>query len=176
MLPAPALFISAALFQYIGAAIAVGLFGVLDPGAVVWWRIIIGGMGMLLIWRPWRVRWNPRSLGASILFGLALAGTNLLDDERSIPFFQPDRERFLEFDLTRLVYELSNPRRPVVGVMSSLPLNGDPRMMMMMRGGPAPRFVKKYADLRGDLAKAAQAYAAEVRDGSFPAAEHSFEE
>lgn len=78
MLPAPALFISAALFQYIGAAIAIGLFCVLDPGAVVWWRIIIGGVGMMLLWRPWRGRWTPRSLGASILFGLALAGTNLL--------------------------------------------------------------------------------------------------
>lgn len=75
--------------------------------------------------------------GEQIYFGLA--GSNLLDDERSIPFFQPERERFLEFDLTRLVYELSNPRRPVVGVMSSLPMNGDPRMMMMMRGGPAPQ-------------------------------------
>ena len=73
--------------------------------------------------------------GEQIYFGLA--GANLLDDERSIPFFQPERERFLEFDLTRLVYELSNPRRPVLGVMSSLPVNGDPRMMMMMRGGPA---------------------------------------
>lgn len=73
--------------------------------------------------------------GEQIYFGLA--GVNLLDDERTIPFFQPERERFLEFDLTRLVYELSNPRRPVVGVMSSLPVNGDPRMMMMMRGGPA---------------------------------------
>jgi ABC-type uncharacterized transport system involved in gliding motility auxiliary subunit len=75
--------------------------------------------------------------GEQIYFGLA--GSNLLDDERSIPFFQPDRERFLEFDLTRLVYELSSPRRPVVGVMSTLPMNGDPRMMMMMRGGPAPQ-------------------------------------
>ncbi|MEO3471631.1 GldG family protein [Roseomonas sp. CAU 1739] len=75
--------------------------------------------------------------GEQIYFGLA--GSNLLDDERSIPFFQPERERFLEFDLTRLVYELSSPRRPVVGVMSTLPMNGDPRMMMMMRGGPAPQ-------------------------------------
>lgn len=72
--------------------------------------------------------------GEQIYFGLA--GVNLLDDERTIPFFQSDRERFLEFDLTRLIYELSNPRRPVVGVMSTLPLNGDPRMMMMMRNSP----------------------------------------
>lgn len=67
--------------------------------------------------------------GEQVYFGLV--GTNLLDDERTIPFFQPERERFLEYDLTRLVYELSNPRRPVMGVISSLPLDGDPRAMMM---------------------------------------------
>ncbi len=73
--------------------------------------------------------------GADIYFGLA--GTNLEDDERTIPFFQAERERFLEYDLTKLVYELSNPKRPVVGVMSSLPLEGDPRQMMMTQGrGP----------------------------------------
>jgi ABC-type uncharacterized transport system involved in gliding motility auxiliary subunit len=70
--------------------------------------------------------------GEQVYFGIA--GTNLLDDERSIAFLQPERERFLEYDLSKLVYELSNPARPMVGVMSSLPLDGDPRMMMMMRG------------------------------------------
>jgi ABC-type uncharacterized transport system involved in gliding motility auxiliary subunit len=67
-----------------------------------------------------------------VYFGLV--GTNLEDDERTIPFFQAERERFLEYDLTKLVYELSNPKQPVVGVMSSLPLEGDPRAMMMSRG------------------------------------------
>jgi ABC-type uncharacterized transport system involved in gliding motility auxiliary subunit len=70
--------------------------------------------------------------GEQVYFGLV--GTNLLDDERTVPFFQPERERFLEYDLSRLIYELSNPKRPVIGVMSSLPLDGDPRMMMMNRG------------------------------------------
>ena len=73
--------------------------------------------------------------GAQVYFGLA--GSNLEDDERTIAFFQTDRQRFLEYDLTKLVYELSNPKRPVVGVMSSLPLDGDPRTMMMTQGrGP----------------------------------------
>ena len=74
--------------------------------------------------------------GVQVYFGLA--GSNLEDDERTIAFFQPERERFLEYDLTKLIYDLSNPKRPVVGVMSSLPLDGDPRTMMMaMRGQPA---------------------------------------
>ena len=72
--------------------------------------------------------------GQKVYFGLA--GTNLLDDQRIIAFFQADRERFLEYDLSKLVYELSNPDRPVVGVMSSLPVDGNPQLMMMaMRQG-----------------------------------------
>jgi ABC-type uncharacterized transport system involved in gliding motility auxiliary subunit len=77
--------------------------------------------------------------GEQVYFGLV--GSNLLDDERTVPFFQPDRERFLEYDLTRMVWELSNPRRPVLGVLSSLPLNGDPRAMMMRQPGVGQPFI-----------------------------------
>ena len=47
--------------------------------------------------------------------------------------------------------------------------------MAGLRAGRAPRFVKRYADLRGELERAARAYAGEVADGSFPTAEQSFE-
>jgi 3-methyl-2-oxobutanoate hydroxymethyltransferase len=43
-----------------------------------------------------------------------------------------------------------------------------------LRGGRAPRFVKKYADLRTALGNAAKEYAADVAAGTFPAQEHSF--
>jgi 3-methyl-2-oxobutanoate hydroxymethyltransferase len=43
-----------------------------------------------------------------------------------------------------------------------------------LTAGRAPRFVKRYADLRSTLTDAARSYAAEVRDGTFPAQEHSF--
>ncbi|GAB3157067.1 3-methyl-2-oxobutanoate hydroxymethyltransferase [Micromonospora sonneratiae] len=46
--------------------------------------------------------------------------------------------------------------------------------MAGLRGGRAPRFVKRYADLAGTLADAARRYSDEVRDGQFPAAEHTF--
>jgi ABC-type uncharacterized transport system involved in gliding motility auxiliary subunit len=74
--------------------------------------------------------------GEQVYFGLA--GSNTLDDERTIPFFQLERERFLEADLTRLVYELSNPRRPVIGVMTGLPVNGE---MRGLGGRPSPPWV-----------------------------------
>jgi 3-methyl-2-oxobutanoate hydroxymethyltransferase len=47
--------------------------------------------------------------------------------------------------------------------------------MAGLTGGKVPRFVKRYADLRGELLRAAREYADDVRNGTFPAAEHSFE-
>jgi ABC-type uncharacterized transport system involved in gliding motility auxiliary subunit len=67
--------------------------------------------------------------GEQIYFGLV--GTNQIDTEKTIAFFKPEREPFLEYDLTKLVYELSDPKLPVVGLMTSLPMQGDPRAMMM---------------------------------------------
>ncbi|THV16080.1 3-methyl-2-oxobutanoate hydroxymethyltransferase [Nocardioides caeni] len=43
-----------------------------------------------------------------------------------------------------------------------------------LRTGKLPRFVKQYADLRSVLLDAARAYDSEVKDGSFPAPEHTF--
>ena len=57
--------------------------------------------------------------GENVYFGLA--GSNGADREEVIPFFQPDRERFLEYDLTKAVYNLSVTKKPQVGVLSSLP-------------------------------------------------------
>src|SRR5688500_6777543 len=42
-------------------------------------------------------------------------------------------------------------------------------------GGRVPKFVKKYADLRAELLRAAKEYADDVRGGTFPGPEHSFE-
>jgi len=48
-----------------------------------------------------------------------------LDGHRkTIPFFQPERERFLEYDLTQLIYQLSHPKRLVVGILSGAPIDG----------------------------------------------------
>jgi 3-methyl-2-oxobutanoate hydroxymethyltransferase len=43
-----------------------------------------------------------------------------------------------------------------------------------LNDGRTPRFVKKYADLHGVLLRAAQEYAADVTDSSFPGPEHTF--
>jgi 3-methyl-2-oxobutanoate hydroxymethyltransferase len=46
--------------------------------------------------------------------------------------------------------------------------------VMGLRTAPTPRFVKQYADLSGVMTAAAQSFAAEVRTGAFPAAQHTF--
>lgn len=55
-----------------------------------------------------------------------LAGTNTTDDQDVIPFISPQRDRFLEYDLSRLVQNLANPKKKKVGLVSSLPMESDP--------------------------------------------------
>ncbi|HUK09712.1 MAG TPA: Gldg family protein [Stellaceae bacterium] len=61
--------------------------------------------------------------GDKVYFGLA--ATNSTDDQELIPFFQPDRERFLEYDLTKTIHAVAAPKRTVVGLITTLPLEGD---------------------------------------------------
>jgi ABC-type uncharacterized transport system involved in gliding motility auxiliary subunit len=70
--------------------------------------------------------------GEQVYFGLA--ATNSTDDQQIIPFFQPERERFLEYDLTKLVHNLAFPKKTVVGLATPLPLEGD--FMAAMQGQP----------------------------------------
>jgi ABC-type uncharacterized transport system involved in gliding motility auxiliary subunit len=71
--------------------------------------------------------------GEQVYFGLA--ATNSTDDQQVIAFFAPERERFLEYDLTKLIHSLAFPKKTIVGLMTPLPLEGD--MMATMRGRPS---------------------------------------
>lgn len=53
-----------------------------------------------------------------------LVATNSTDNEKSIRIFTPDRERFLEYDITKLVHGLANPKKPVIGLISGIPVDG----------------------------------------------------
>jgi ABC-type uncharacterized transport system involved in gliding motility auxiliary subunit len=53
---------------------------------------------------------------------MGLAGTNSVGDDEILPFLDPGKEAFLEYELAKLVYSLANPKRPVVGLLSSLPM------------------------------------------------------
>lgn len=59
--------------------------------------------------------------GESVYFGLA--GTNSTDGRETIPLFAEEKEQFLEYDITSLIYRLSNPKKPTVGILSTLPVD-----------------------------------------------------
>lgn len=65
---------------------------------------------------------------------------------------------------------------PTIGIGAGPNCDGQVLVWMDMAGMSdwTPRFAKRYAELRTGLTDAARAYAAEVRSGSFPDAEHSF--
>src|SRR5437016_1806336 len=69
--------------------------------------------------------------GSQLYFGLA--GTNSTDGHAAIAFFDPDKEEFLEYDVVKLIYQLANPKKPVVAWLSSLPMTEgyDPRSGQM---------------------------------------------
>ncbi len=60
--------------------------------------------------------------GDKLFFGLA--GTNSLNGKAAIPFFQPDKEVFLEYEVAKLVQSLLQPDKPVIGLITALPLSG----------------------------------------------------
>ena len=61
--------------------------------------------------------------GDELYFGLV--GTNSVDDQLIISFFQPDKEEFLEYDISRIIHQLNSSRKPKVGLLSSLKIQGD---------------------------------------------------
>lgn len=62
----------------------------------------------------------------NVYFGLAGTLTRSNGDtvKSDIPFFQPDRENLLEYDLAKLISGLENPKKPVVAVISSKAMFG----------------------------------------------------
>jgi len=66
------------------------------------------------------------SAGDELYFGLA--GTNALDDLQVIEFFQPDKEEFLEYEVSKLVHSLIVVEKPKVGVLTSIKIDGDVNM------------------------------------------------
>jgi len=74
--------------------------------------------------------------GESLYFGLA--GSNSTDGRATIPVFQADREQFLEYDVAKLVQQLSSAKRPVIGLMSTLSMRGEMDPMTGQPGDPWP--------------------------------------
>ena len=60
--------------------------------------------------------------GEQIYLGLSVG---MLDQKQAIPFLTPDRERLLEYDISRAIARVMTAEKPVIGVMSPLPVMGE---------------------------------------------------
>ncbi len=77
---------------------------------------------------------EPETMPSGDRFYLGLA-VSMLDEKQAIPFLAPNRERLLEYDLSRAISRVVTPDRAVVGIMSPLPVFGMPSNPMMQRMG-----------------------------------------
>lgn len=71
-------------------------------------------------------------------FYFGLVGSNALDKEEVIPFFNPDRAEYLEYDLAKLIHQLSTNKEPVIGLISTIPLEGPPTERFFQPGMGEP--------------------------------------
>jgi ABC-type uncharacterized transport system involved in gliding motility auxiliary subunit len=67
----------------------------------------------------------PTDRGDVVYFGLA--GSNSIDGRQAIAYFASSREAYLEYDLSALIYHLTTPKKPAIGLLTSLPVMGAPQ-------------------------------------------------
>ena len=65
--------------------------------------------------------------GDQAYFGLQVQAG---EESLVIPFFQTQREKFLEYDLARMIHSVANPKKKIIAVYTGRPLFGDMRRMM----------------------------------------------
>lgn len=94
------------------------------------------------------VRGTPiNAAGSKFYFGLA--GTNSTNGRKAIPFFDPRKQRFLEYDIAKLIYQLAHPSKPRIEWYSSLPMSGgfNPQSGQMRQPWLAYRQAEQLYDL-----------------------------
>ena len=83
---------------------------------------------------------NATEMSDALYFGLA--ATNSTIGQKNIPIFSPERETFLEYDLTSLISDLSQIEKPVISIIDNLGLNADTRI-----GKPEQQILKQMKEM-----------------------------
>lgn len=90
---------------------------------------------------------RPLSVTANVSMYLGLVGRNSVGEIERIPFFDPRQERFLEYEVAKLLSSLDRADKTKVGVLSSLPVMGGEMTMPGQRPEPGWLFVNLLRDL-----------------------------
>ena len=84
----------------------------------------------------WAIRYGIKAPklpnGDSIYFGATFLQ---VDQEITIPFFDPRRQEFLEYDITLAIYRVTEVALPKIAIWSDLPIKGNSQLMMQRQGG-----------------------------------------
>ena len=83
---------------------------------------------------------NATEMSDSLYFGLA--ATNSTTGQKNIPIFSPERETFLEYDLTSLISDLSQTKKPIISILDNLGLSADSRI-----GKPEQQILKQMKEM-----------------------------
>ncbi len=78
------------------------------------------------------IQGQPVTLTEKLYLGLAVSS---LEQKVAIPYLTPDRDKLLEYDIARAITQVTATSKSVVGVMTSLPMFGQPMNPMMMQMG-----------------------------------------
>ncbi len=168
-------FLSAARLMKEGLAHAVKLEGGAEMAPTIE-RLTKGGIPVMA-----HIGFTPQSehtLGGYRVQGRGDAAAGLLADARAVQAagaFSVVIEMVTSDSAAAVTEQLDIP---TIGIGAGADCDAQVLVWQDMAGlgaGRTPRFVKRYADVRSVLSDAARAYAADVAEGSFPAAEHSFE-
>jgi ABC-type uncharacterized transport system involved in gliding motility auxiliary subunit len=76
--------------------------------------------------------------GAQFYFGLVATEA---DQQKTIAALSPQREQFLEYDISELIYGVQLTQKQKLGLITSLPLQGSPGMPMMGQPGQPGQYV-----------------------------------
>lgn len=168
-------FLSAARLMKEGLAHAVKLEGGAEMAPTIE-RLTKGGIPVMA-----HIGFTPQSehtLGGYRVQGRGDAAAQLLEDARAVQAagaFSVVIEMVTSDAAAAVTAQVDIP---TVGIGAGVDCDAQVLVWQDMAGlgsGRTPRFVKRYADVRSVLSDAARAYASDVANGSFPAAEHSFE-
>ena len=75
--------------------------------------------------------------GDRLFLGLVLKSER--GTEERIPFFNPQKEDTLEYDITKAIYNINNPQRKKIAIASGLPVMGSAPQNMMMQQQQQPQ-------------------------------------
>ena len=82
--------------------------------------------------------------GSGEPFYLGLVVTQA-DQQKALPTFSPDREELIEYDVSSLIYSVQQLNKPKLGILTKLPLEGQPfNMMTQQRATPGQLILSEW--------------------------------